>query len=183
MQERYATVRAAVLKYMLPVSIPKNTFSPYGNSDESDGGPQSPKITEATEMKIDKSLEKFIEALPFLQPLHYGFKPQGSIQSGYCICSLAKCLTPWRRNHEIVDNYSSCGMKHFQGQSLIQHCVSKSNEYHTTTAFFPQTLFGASRIKKGMPSNRGLKQADVHHGKSVHDQSRKTVDANIQISC
>jgi hypothetical protein len=45
-------------------------------------------------MKIDKSLEKFIEALPFLKPLQYGFKLQWSNQSGYCICSPAKCLTP-----------------------------------------------------------------------------------------
>jgi hypothetical protein len=69
--------------------------------------------TDATEMKIDKSLEKFIDALPFLEPLHYGFKLQGSNQSGYCICSLAKCLTPWRRTHEIVDDYLLCGIKPF----------------------------------------------------------------------
>jgi hypothetical protein len=31
-----------------------------------------------------------------------------------------------------------------------------------------------------MPINRGFKQAAVHHGKN--DQSRKTVDANKQIS-
>jgi hypothetical protein len=59
------------------VPIPKNTFSPHGNSDEdSDGPPSSPKKTDATEMKIDKSLEVFIEALPHLEPLHYGFKLQ-----------------------------------------------------------------------------------------------------------
>ncbi len=33
-----------------------------------------------------------------------------------------------------------------------------------------------------MPSNRGFKQAAVYHGKSVDDLSRKTVDANKQIS-
>ncbi len=71
-------------------------------------------------------------------------------------------------------------MKPFQCQSLIQHCVSKSNEYHAVTAFYLKTLFGASR-KKGIPINRGFKQAAVHHGKSVDDQSRKTVDANEQI--
>jgi hypothetical protein len=33
-----------------------------------------------------------------------------------------------------------------------------------------------------MPISRGFKQVDVHHGKSVDDQSRKTVDANKLIS-
>jgi hypothetical protein len=106
-------------------------------------------MTDATEMKKEKSLEIFFGALFFLEPLHYGFKLQGSNQSGYCICSLAKGLTLWKRNHEIVDDYLSCGMKPFQGQSLIQHCVLKGDEYHTATAIYLKTLFGASRIKKG----------------------------------
>ncbi len=56
-QARFAKFRATVSKYTLPVAIPKNTFSPYGDSDESDGGPPPPKTTDATEMKIDNSLE------------------------------------------------------------------------------------------------------------------------------
>jgi hypothetical protein len=79
MQARYATVRATVTQYMLPVPIPKNTSSPYGDSNEdSDGPPPSPKKTDATEMKIDKSLQVFIEVLPHLEPLHDGFKLQAS---------------------------------------------------------------------------------------------------------
>ncbi len=98
MQARYAAARAAVLQYTLPVPIPKKTPSPYGNDfeEESYGPPPSPKKTDATEMKIGKSLQVFIEALPHLEPLHYGFKFQASNEKGYCICSLAKCLTPWR---------------------------------------------------------------------------------------
>ncbi len=117
-------------------------FVPYGNlEEESDGPPPSPKKTDATEMKIDESLQKFIEALPFLEPLHYGFKLQGSNKSGYCIRSLAKCLTPWRRKHEIDDDYLSCGIKLFAGQNLLQHCDRKGDEYHTATAFYLRTLF------------------------------------------
>ncbi len=67
MQERFAAIRATIIKYTLPLAIPKNKFSPYGDSDESDGGLPSPKVTDVTEMKIAKSLEKFIEALPFLE--------------------------------------------------------------------------------------------------------------------
>jgi hypothetical protein len=74
MQERFAAVKATVIKYTPPVVIPKNAFSPYSNSDESDGGPPSPKTTDAPEMKIDKTLQNFIEALPHLETLHYGFK-------------------------------------------------------------------------------------------------------------
>jgi hypothetical protein len=82
------------------VPIPKNTSSPYGNLyEDSDGPPPSPKKTDATEMKINKSLQVFIEALPHLEPLHYGFKLQASNEKGYCICSLVKCLTPLRRKY------------------------------------------------------------------------------------
>jgi hypothetical protein len=77
MLARYAAVRATVTQYTLPVPITKNTSSPYGNSDEdSDGPPPSPKKTDAAAMKIDKSLQVFIEALSHLEPLHYGFKLQ-----------------------------------------------------------------------------------------------------------
>ncbi len=98
MQARYAAVRAAVRQYKHQAAISKNKFSPYGDSDEnSDGPPPSPKKTDATEMKIDKPLQVFIEALPYLEPLHYGFKLQALNEKGYCICSLTKCLTPWRK--------------------------------------------------------------------------------------
>jgi hypothetical protein len=90
MQARYAAVRATVTQYMLPVLIPKNTSSPYGDSDEdSNGPPPSPKKTDATEMKIDKSLQVFIEALPHLEPLHYGFRLQALNEKGYCIPATA----------------------------------------------------------------------------------------------
>ncbi len=63
MQARYAAARATVLQYTLPVAITKNTFSTYGDSDEDSDCPlPSPKKTDATEMKIDKSLQAFIEA-------------------------------------------------------------------------------------------------------------------------
>jgi hypothetical protein len=141
LQERYAAVRATVKKYMLPVVIPKKTSIPYEDLEESDGGSPSPKQTDVTEMKIDKSLQDFIEVLPHLEPLHYGFKLQASNEKGYCISSLAKSLTPWRRRHEIVEDNSVCGMRLFQGHSLIQHCVAKGDEDHTATAFYLRTLF------------------------------------------
>jgi hypothetical protein len=100
MQARYAAVRATVSQYALPVPIPKKTPSQYGDDseEESNGPPPSPKKTDATEMKIDKSLQVFIEALPHLESLYYGFKFHASNEKEYCICSLAKCLTPWQKN-------------------------------------------------------------------------------------
>ncbi len=75
MQARYAAARATVLKYTLPAPISKKTSSPYSDSDKDSDGPRpSPKRTDATEMKIYKSLQIFIDALPHLEPLHYGFK-------------------------------------------------------------------------------------------------------------
>jgi hypothetical protein len=142
-QARYAAVRATDTHYMLPVPTPKNTSSPYCNDSDVDSGgpPPSPKKTDATEMKIDKSLQVYIEALPYLEPLHYGFKLQATNEKGYCICSLAKCFTPWRRKYNIVDHHSKCGIRPFQGSSLIQHCGGKGDEYHKATAFYLTTLF------------------------------------------
>jgi hypothetical protein len=95
MQARYDAARAKVLQYTLPVPIPKKTSSQDSNSEEeSDGPPPSPKKTDAAEMKIDESLQVFIEALPHLEPLHYGFKLQALNVKRYCFCPLAKCLTP-----------------------------------------------------------------------------------------
>ncbi len=94
MQARYDAARATVLQYTLSVPISKKTSSPYSNSDDdSDGSPPSLKRTDATEMKIDKSLQIFINASPHLEPLHYGFKLQALNLKGYCFCPLAKCLS------------------------------------------------------------------------------------------
>jgi hypothetical protein len=94
MQARFAAARATVLQYTLPVPISKKTSSPHGNSDDdSDGPPPSPKRTDATEMKIDKSLQIFINALPHLEPLHFGFKLQASIQKGYTCSPRSKSLS------------------------------------------------------------------------------------------
>ncbi len=113
-QARFAAARATVLQYTLPVPISKKTSSPCSDSDDdSDGSPPSPKRTDATEMKIDESSHFCIDALPHLEPLHYGFKLQASIQKGYCFCPLAKCLSPWRKNHHVDNEYSVCGAKHF----------------------------------------------------------------------
>ncbi len=61
MQARFAAARATVLQYILSVPISKKTSSPYSNSDDDpDDPPPSPKRTDATEMKIDKSLQIFI---------------------------------------------------------------------------------------------------------------------------
>ncbi len=122
-------------------------------------------------MKTDESLQIFIDALPHLEPLHYGFKLQASNLKGYCFCPLAKCLSSWRKKHLVYNDYSVCGVRHFQDPGLLQHCRDKGEEYHTATAFCFETLF-----KKGMR----LTQAAVHHG--TNDQSRKTGDANKQIS-
>jgi hypothetical protein len=147
-----------VMKYTRTVPIPKNTYSPCGNFDEdSDDPPPSPKKTDVTEMKIDKSLEVFIEALPHLEPLHYGFKLQASNQKGYCFCPLENCLTPWGKNHHVDNDYSVCGARHFQGPGLLQHCHNRGDEHHAATAFYLTTLF-----TNGM----GLTQAAVHHGEN-----------------
>jgi hypothetical protein len=141
MQTRYAAARATVVQYTRPVLIPKNTFSPYGDSDEdSDGPPPSPKKTDVTEMKLDKYLQVFIEALPHLETLHYGFKLQASNEKGYCFCALVKCLSPWRKKHYVDNDYSGCGARHFQGPGLLQHFPNKGDVKRS--AVFQNKPFG-----------------------------------------
>jgi hypothetical protein len=62
MQARYDAARATLLQYTLPVPISKKTSSPYIDSDDDfDGSPPSLKRTDVTEMKVDKSLQIFID--------------------------------------------------------------------------------------------------------------------------
>jgi hypothetical protein len=160
------------MKYTLPMPISKKTSSPYSNSDkDSDGPPPSPKRTDTTETKSRQIFANFIDALPYLEPLHYGLKLQALNLKRYCFCPLAKCLSPWRKNQHVDNDYLVCGARHFQGPGLLQHCPDKGDEYHTATAFYLTTLF-----EKGM----GLTQAAVHH--EENDLSRNIVDANKQIS-
>ncbi len=145
------------MQYTLPVLILKKTPLPYGNDseEESDGPPHSPKKTDAPEMKINKSLQVFIEALPHLESLHYGFKLQALNEKGYCFCSLAKCLTPWRKQYHIVIDHSLCGVRLFQGSSIFQHCGGIGDKYHAATAFYLTTLFEKNGIDTGFcPSQR-----------------------------
>ncbi len=123
--------------------IPKKTSLSHGgeSEEESDGPPPSPKKTDATEMKVDKSLQVFIEALPHLEPLHYGFKFQASNEKGYCTISCEKCLTPWRKKFHIVIDHSLCGIRLFTRSGLLQHCGQKGDKYHIATAFYLTTLF------------------------------------------
>jgi hypothetical protein len=95
MQARYDAARVTVLQYTLPVPIYKKTSSPYSHSDEdSDDSPPSLKRTDETEMRVDESLQIFIDALPHLEPLHYGFKLQASNLKGCCFLSTCKKPLP-----------------------------------------------------------------------------------------
>jgi hypothetical protein len=135
MQTRYAVARATVAQYTRPVLIPKNTFSPYGDSDEdSDGPPPSPKRKDVIEMKIDKSLQIFIEALPHLEPLHYGFKLQASNLKGYCFV--------------LLQNASPLGEKQIMLIMIIQ-CVEQ--DIFKVLVFFNIVAIGGMIITQQLP--------------------------------
>jgi hypothetical protein len=80
---------------------------------------------------------------------------------------LLQNASPLGKKHDVVDDYSVCGTRHFQGPGLFQHCCDKGDDYQTATAFYLTTLF-----KNGME----LTQVAVHHG--TNDQSRKTAEKN-----
>jgi hypothetical protein len=95
MQEQYAVVRATVLQYMLTVAIPKNTSLPCSNLEEKSDGPRpSPKKTDATETKIDESLQNFIETLPFLNLFSMDLSFKGPIKVDIAFVLLQKWSVP-----------------------------------------------------------------------------------------
>jgi hypothetical protein len=168
MQERYAVVRLTIEEFTRPVRTPQKTFSPYGDSDEeSDCSPPTPTNTKATENKIDDSLRIFIEALPHLETLHYGFKYQALGRNGYCVCALATCLSPWRKKHHVNNDYSSCLSRRFRGQGLLQHCHDKGDDYHSATFYYLTNLFN---------NKSRSAQTALHHG--INDQLRLTAEEN-----
>ncbi len=146
MQERYAVVRLTIEEFTRPVPTPQKVFAPYGNSDEeSDCSSLTPTNTKASEEKIDNSMRIFIEALPHLETIHYGFKYQASGRNGYCFCALATCLSPWRKKHQVNIDYSSCPPRRFHGQGLLQHCHDKGDDYHSATSYYLTKLFNSNK--------------------------------------
>jgi hypothetical protein len=95
MQERFAVANSTIKEHTLPVAISENQSAQYNDSSDSDGGSSSPKKIDATEFKIDKSLQFFWGALPHLEALPYEFNAQGPNQSASCMCSSAHGLNPW----------------------------------------------------------------------------------------
>jgi hypothetical protein len=126
MQERYAVVGLTIEEFTHPVNTPQKTFSPYGDSDEeSDYSPPTPTNIKANEKKIDDSLRNFVEALPYLETLHYGFKYQALGRNGYCFCALTTCLSSWRKKHHVDNDFSRCSSKQFHGKVFFNIVVIK----------------------------------------------------------
>ncbi len=86
---------------------------------------------------MNDSLQNFIETLSHLETIHYGFHLQKNNKIACCQCSSAGCLTPWRFNFKIdfqVDGF--CKNTPFHSDGLLQHCKSKGNDYHLSTAYY-----------------------------------------------
>ena len=120
-----------------------------------------------TPCRLRNSLRIFIEALPHLETLHYGFKVQVSGRNAYCFCALAKCLSPWRKKHHVDNDYSSCPPRRFHGQGLLQHCRDKEDHYHLATAYYLTNLFN---------NKARSAQTALHLG--INDQLRLTAEEN-----
>jgi hypothetical protein len=115
MQKRYQTTKATIKAFTKTVAISKNQSSIYSDLGSSNDGPLSddenvPKKTDTTELKIDDSLLHFIEALPHLEPIHYGFHLQRTNQTASCMCSSAHGLNPWRTANEIMQITNCAGI-------------------------------------------------------------------------
>jgi hypothetical protein len=152
MQERYEAAKATIKAYKKAVAISKNKSSIYSNSEGSDDGPLSddenvPKKTDTNELKIDESLLHFIEALPHLEPIHYGFDLQRTNQAASCMCSSARCLNPGRTTNGIDTDYELCRNTLFKSQGLLQHCA-KGDNYHEASTNYLKELYDTSS-KKG----------------------------------
>jgi hypothetical protein len=113
MQKRYEMAKATIEAFKKPVAMSKNQSSSYSDLEGSNDAPLSddeniPNKTDTTELKINNSLLHFIEALPHLEPIHYGFHLQRNDQTPSCMCSSARCLNPWRTTNGIDKDYDLC---------------------------------------------------------------------------
>jgi hypothetical protein len=103
MHARYDDVKATIEQFKRPV--PTTPLNPYGDDSDSEGSHQSmppKKNTPSQELQINSDLERFIEALPHLEPIHYSFHLAGSDISKCCLCSCSPCLTLWRTMFNIA---------------------------------------------------------------------------------
>ncbi len=98
MQVRYDAVKATIEKFKK--NVPTKSLTPYDDtkSESKDSHQSKPpkKNTPSQEQRINSDLERFIEALPHLEPIHYSFLLAGNNISKWCLCSCTPCLTPWR---------------------------------------------------------------------------------------
>jgi hypothetical protein len=95
MQDRYDAVKATIEKFKRPV--PTSPHNPYGDDSDSEVSHQRKppnKNTPSQELQINSDLERFIEALPHIEPIHYSFHLAGNENSKCCLCSCSPCLIP-----------------------------------------------------------------------------------------
>jgi hypothetical protein len=111
LQDRYDAVKATIKKIKSPApTMPRNS---YGDNSDSEGSHQSmppKKNSPSQELQINSGLERFIEALSHLEPIHYSFHLVGNDISKCCLCSCAPHLTPWRAMFNIAfEKEDYCG--------------------------------------------------------------------------
>jgi hypothetical protein len=102
---------------------------------------------DTTELKKDKSLLDFIEALPHLEHIHYGFDLQRTNKTASCMCSSARGLNPWRTTNGLDTDYELCRNTHLKSQGLLQHCAAKGENYHNATTHYLKGLYDTSSKK------------------------------------
>ncbi len=141
MQKRYEAAKATIKDFKKPVAMSKNQPSPYSDLEGSNDGSlpddeDALNKTDTIELKIDNSLLHFIEAVPHLEPIHYGFHIQRKNQTPSCMCSSARCLNPLRTTNGIDKDEDFCRNTLFKSQDLLQHCAAKGDKYHLSTTHY-----------------------------------------------
>jgi hypothetical protein len=95
-----------------------------------------PSKTDKPELKINNSLQDFIEALPHLETIHYGFHLEKNVKTACCICSSAHSLTTWRTTHGIDKDEDICENTPITSQGLLQCCDDKGDKCHLSTTHY-----------------------------------------------
>ena len=130
MDRRKEAAQATIEEFVKStISLKSDKRNVYSDSDSGSCGDQ--------EIPSPTLLKKFINGLPYFEPLHFGFHLLNDVETPSCVCPCARGLTCWRSNYSIDwEDEVSCKFQAFMPKSLMQHCEAKGGSYHSCVLFY-----------------------------------------------
>ncbi len=125
---RFTAAQETVAHFKNTMLVSKKSNGPHYDSDSSSCGGQDGASFQSPS---PASLNVFINALPYCEPLHFGFYLLKDDKRPSCLCPCARHLTSWRTSFNIdMEKGEWCKFHLYQSSGLLQYCSSKGDSYH-----------------------------------------------------